>query len=164
MVRPATLADARALARIQVRAWHHAFADVVFPEDTPTVDEQAEAWTLALASGVQALVTVVADEPRAFVAFGPARDEDAAQAGAGEVYALFVDPVAQGAGHGGLLLQEAEGALRFAGHAEAVLWTLEAALARELYERRGWVLDRGPEPEHGVLRVPEVRYRRALHG
>lgn len=157
--RPLTAGDGAAVARIQVRAWHHAFADVVFPEHTPTVGDQTEAWTVALASGVRGLGIDVAAELRGFVAYGQARDPDAHQDGLGEIYALFVDPVAQGSGLGGLLLREAIGALRFLDFGGAVLWTPEAALTREMYERHGWELDIGAVPEHGVLQVPEVRYR-----
>jgi GNAT superfamily N-acetyltransferase len=157
--RPAGVGDAAGLARIQVRAWHHAFADIVFPEHTPTVADQTEAWTVALAAGVRAFVVDVAGEPRGFAAYGQARDPDAHQDGLGELYALFVDPTAQGAGLGRILLDEAVGALRMLQFEGAVLWTPEQAPAREIYERRGWELDIGAVPEHGVLQVPEVRYR-----
>lgn len=161
VVRPAGVGDAAACARIQVRAWHTAFADLVLPELTPTVAEQAERWTAALADPqVRAIVAEVGGTVHGFVAFGPARDADADEAG--EIYALFVDPVAQGAGLGGLLLREAEGALRFDGHAVAVLWTPEGSLVREMYERRGYVVDRGATPDHGVLELSEVRYRGPL--
>lgn len=157
--RPLAPGDAAPVARIQVRAWHHAFSDVVYPEHTPTVEDQTEAWTVALASGVRGFAIDVAGETRGFVAYGQARDPDAHQDGLGEIYALYVDPVAQGSGLGGLLLQEAIGALRFLAFDGAVLWTLEAALSRDVLERHGWQLDIGAVPEHGVLQVPEVRYR-----
>jgi len=157
-VRRAAVGDATGVARIQVRAWHHAFADLVLPELTPTVQEQTERWTLALTDPqVQVLVAEVAGEMRGFAAFGPARDADVE--GLGELYAYYVDPAAQGAGIGALLFVEMEGALRFAGFDEIVLWTPEGGLARELYERRGYVQDRETEPGHGVLELPEVRYR-----
>ncbi|PTL54919.1 GNAT family N-acetyltransferase [Paraconexibacter algicola] len=159
VARPLTVADAPHLARIQVRAWHHAFGDVVLPEETPTVADQTEAWTVALTADVAGFAVDVADVVRGFVAYGLARDPDARNDGLGEIYALFVDPTAQGAGIGGLLLREAVGALRFRGFDGAVLWTLEAALAREMYERHGWVQDIEAVPDHGVLGVPEVRYR-----
>jgi len=160
--RRAIAADAAALARIQVRAWHRAFADDVFPEDTPTVEDQTAFWEHALDGGIGALVAEIGGEIRAFVAFGPSRDPAAGDELLGEIVALFVDPVAQGAGLGGMLLTEAEDALRAQGHRDAVLWTLETALARGLYERRGWLQDRDVVPEHGVLRAPEVRYRKSL--
>jgi GNAT superfamily N-acetyltransferase len=161
-VRRATGADAGALARIQVRAWHHAFADVVFPEHTPTAEDQTAFWASALDADVTAMVAGVGDEIHAFVAFGPVRDPDDQETDLGEIVALFVDPVAQGAGLGGMLLDAAEDELRGRGHTAAVLWTLEAALARDLYERRGWVQDRDAVPEHGALGVAEVRYRKPL--
>lgn len=160
--RRATVADAAALARIQVRAWHRGFADVVFPEHMPTVADQTDHWQQALHGGAHALVAEVAGEPRAFVAFGPAHDDGTGDELLGEIIALFVDPVAQGAGLGGALLAEAEGELLAMGHPDAVLWTLEAALARGWYERRGWFQDRDAVAEHGRLAVPEVRYRKRL--
>lgn len=162
--RRATATDAAALARIQVRAWHRAFADVVFPEHMPTVEDQTAYWTAALAGDTEAFVIEVAGEIRAFAAFGPVRDPEPGDEGLGEVIALFVDPVAQGAGLGGKLLAEAQDELRAVGYPDAVLWTLESSLARGLYERRGWFQDRDGVPAHGVLRVPEVRYRKALTG
>lgn len=162
--RRASVTDAAAVARIQVRAWHRAFSDVVFPEHTPTVEDQTTHWETVLAEGVHALVVELGGEIRGFAAVGTVREPEPGEEGLGEVVALFVDPVAQGAGLGGMLLAAAEDELRARGHDEAVLWTLEAALARAWYERRGWSQDRDAVPGHGLLGAPEVRYRKRLSG
>ncbi len=161
MIRPGGLGDAGDLARIQVRAWHRMFADLVHPELMPDVGDRTGAWTEALAAGVEVLVTDVAGEPRGFAATGPARDDDAGP-GTAELYGLFVDPPAQGAGLGAALLDAVVDALRFRSAPSAVVWTPVDNPAREWLVREGWFADAGPVEEHGPLSVPEIRHRRAL--
>jgi GNAT superfamily N-acetyltransferase len=161
VIRPGGLGDASALAGIQVRAWHRMFADLVHPELTPDTDDQTGAWTEALAAGVEVLVADVAPQARGFAAMGPARDDDAGT-GTRELYGLYVDPTAQGAGLGSALLEAAVDALRFGGAASAVVWTPVENPAREWLERHGWFADAGPVDEHGPLGVPEIRHRRVL--
>ena len=155
MIRPATEADARALAEIQARGWRHAYADIVDPERMPTVEDQTPRWVAHLDAGG---VVHVWDQDGRVVGFataGPGRDD----ARVGELYAIYVDPQAQGAGVGSALLAAAEQSLRDAGHREAILWTFEAnGLARAFYERHGWELVDGQQD--GL--APEVRYRRSL--
>ncbi len=45
MIRPATLADARALAELEVRAWRWAYVDIVAEPDMITVDEREARWS-----------------------------------------------------------------------------------------------------------------------
>ena len=93
-----------------------------------------------------------------FANVGPAEDP----AGAGELYAINVDPDAWGTGAGRALLEAAQAKLARMGFAETVLWVLPAnARARRFYEIAGWVSD-GTERTMEVLGVvvPEVRYRR----
>ena len=162
MIRPGGLGDAEALARIQVRAWHRLFADLAFPEDMPTIEDQTGSWTEALATGrLETLVAEIAGQPRGFAALGPARDDDVAP-GTGELHGLYVDPVAHGSGVGAALLEAATGALRFAGHVSAVVWTPTGNPARDWLVREGWFADAGPVEDHGVLGVEEIRHRRAL--
>ena len=93
-----------------------------------------------------------------FANVGPAEDP----AGAGELYALNVDPAHWGTGAGRALLQAAQAELARLGFGELVLWVLPAnARARRFYERAGWAGD-GTERTVDALgvTVPEVRYRR----
>jgi len=95
-----------------------------------------------------------------FAVMGAAQDPE----GAGELYAINVDPDHWGTGAGGVLLAAAEAELARLGYTEAVLWVLPGnARARRFYEVAGWTTD-GTERTSEVLGVvvPEVRYRRRL--
>ena len=148
MIRRARPEDAPALAAVHVRAWRHAYADIVAVEDMPTECWRRERWDALLAEGAEVHVF----------------DQDGAVAGfaaldGNELRALYVDPPAQGAGVGSALLTAAVDALRAAGHREAYLWTFEAnGLARAFYERHGWQLVPGRQERL----APEVRYRFGL--
>jgi GNAT superfamily N-acetyltransferase len=147
VIRPATAADARALAELEVRAWRWAYVDFVAEEDMPTVAERVERWSGAEGEG-------------AFVAEVEGRIMGVVQVVGDEVKALYVEPAAQGAGLGTALLDFACDRLRDAGHAEGVLWVFEPnGHARAFYERRGWAAD-GARNE--LLGTSELRYRQNL--
>jgi GNAT superfamily N-acetyltransferase len=149
VIRPATPADADAIAAVQARAWRHAYADIVEPEHMPEPEQTAPRFADAIAAAGGVFVW---DQDGRVVGF--------AALDGNELVAIYVDPHAQGAGVGSALLDAAIEALRAAGHAEALLWTFEAnGLARAFYERHGWALVPGRQAR---LHAPEVRYRRAL--
>jgi ribosomal protein S18 acetylase RimI-like enzyme len=167
MTRRATLADARAMAEVQLRSWQRDYADVV-PADIlagQTVERRLERWTELLSAGVA--TTFAFDQPGVgvvgFAVCGPMRGEHADE-GVGELHALYVDPFAQGAGVGTALLAEATEELRAAGHAEATLWVFrDNGRARRFYERQGWRCEEGSEALAGAdWWAPSVRYRREL--
>jgi L-amino acid N-acyltransferase YncA len=154
VIRPATDADARAIAELEVRAWRWAYVDFVAEEDMPAVADRAEAW--AGEEGV--FVAEVDGRVAGVVHVGPDADADAPQRGA--LRALYVEPAAQGAGLGTSLYDFAREALRAAGYAEAVLWVFDGnGHARGFFERRGWTAD-GARQER--LGTSELRYRQAL--
>jgi ribosomal protein S18 acetylase RimI-like enzyme len=159
VIRAATVEDAAAIASIQARAWRHNFADIVAPEDVREPSEMEPRWREWLADGQIGGRVFEQDRVVAgFAMFGVCRDENAGGR-TGELYAIYVDPAAQGAGVGSSLLDAAVGELGERGFAEALLWTFEAnGLARTFYERHGWELVAG----HQERLAPEVRYRRAL--
>jgi GNAT superfamily N-acetyltransferase len=163
VIRRATVADAPALARLQVRTWFHAYTDYVDPDDLAAfpVDRQEPRWRETLAGPVTTWVWDQDGVVAGFASIGPARDEDA-DLDTGELYAIYVDPPAQGAGVGGRLLERAVAGMREAGYADAVLWTFARnGHARAFYAGAGWQLDRGPEKRERDW-VASVRYRRAL--
>jgi GNAT superfamily N-acetyltransferase len=155
VIRRATPADAPAIAAVQARTWRHAYADIVDFERMPDPEQQAPRWAARVDGGG---VVHVWDQDGRVVGFataGPGRDETSVA----ELYAIYVDPPAQGAGVGSALLAAAEQSLRDEGHGEAILWTFEAnGLARAFYERHGWEAD--GQRREGL--ATEVRYRRAL--
>jgi ribosomal protein S18 acetylase RimI-like enzyme len=162
-VRHATVADAPAMGRLVVRAWQaayrghmpDAYLDALRPED------RAAYWDGVLRrEGRRGAVLVVErdGEVVGFAAAGPSPDPE----GAGELYAINVDPAYWGTGAGRALLEAARDELARLGFAETVLWVLPAnARARRFYERAGWASD-GAERTADVfgVTVPEVRYRR----
>lgn len=125
MIRRATAEDAAAIAAIHVRAWRHAYADLLDPQLLAELDvtERAEKWREWL-DGDRAIVWVFEQGSRV-AGFASAR--------ATTLTTLYVDPVAQGAGVGTALLAEAEAA----GAAELEVFAANGH-GRRFYEARGW--------------------------
>ena len=162
-VRPATVADAPAMGRLHVRAWQAAYRGHM-PDgylDGLRAADRAAGWERVLGLERDRGVVLVAEqagEVTGFANVGPAEDP----VGAGELYAINVDPAHWGTGAGRALLLAAQAELARLGFDETVLWVLPAnARARRFYEIAGWVAD-GSERTMEVLGVvvPEVRYRR----
>ena len=145
MIRRATPGDAAAIARVEVRAFRHAYADIVDPGflDDMDVEERAAAWSDAL-SQVDRVVFVAEAEGRV-VGYASVRLD-------GSLRTLYVDPVAQGAGVGTQLLAEAE---RAGAHELEVFAANGHGIG--FYEARGW-RDDGPGEE--TLGRPTRRYVR----
>jgi ribosomal protein S18 acetylase RimI-like enzyme len=165
-LRPATPADARAIAAISVRGWEHAYADFLDSRVLAqrTVESQAERWRAWLAGDVtQTTVAQVAGRIAGYATVGASRDADATPA-VGELAGLYVDPSAQGAGLGTQLLEDALTRLSAAGFTSATLWVFEEnGLGRAFYERHGWAVDPGGAGREGAdWHGPAVRYRRDL--
>jgi GNAT superfamily N-acetyltransferase len=154
VIRPATAADARALAELEVRAWRWAYVDIVAEQEMITVEEREARWSTRSVEG--AFVAEVEGWVVGVVQVGPDPD----QAGVGLLRGLNVEPAAQGAGVGAALYEHAVARLRDAGFAEAVLWVFAAnGHARGFYERRGWRADGATGT---AAEAPELRYRHNL--
>jgi GNAT superfamily N-acetyltransferase len=154
VIRPATDADARAIAELEVRAWRWAYTDVVAEEEMITVADRVERWTGRSADGAW-----VAEVGGRVVGVVQAHaDGDDPQAGL--LHGLNVEPAAQGAGVGTALYDHALAQLRDAGFTHAVLWVFAGnGHARGFYERRGWTPDGATGTAAGA---PELRYRKDL--
>ena len=105
MIRRAVVADVPALARVQVRAWLHAYSGFMEPDEIAArpVEAREPQWRTALTDPANPGTTVVWDQDGAVAGFattGPARDEDLAP-GTGELYAMYVDPPARRGGAAG---------------------------------------------------------------
>ena len=150
MIRAATEADAAALAEIQARAWRWAYSDFVDHDDMPVAAERLERWRDNVAHGRLR----VFDQDGTVVGYASVHGD--------QLTSLYVDPAAQGAGVGGLLLTDAEERLRAGGSTVAWLWVFVAnAQGRAFYERRGWRAVGEPHREaHWVGEA--LRYERAL--
>jgi GNAT superfamily N-acetyltransferase len=162
-VRQATVADAAGIARVQERSWRAGYAHVFPPDAWERLHIDPERWRARLAEPRPQSATFVAvddGEVSGFTAVGPSQDEE----GAGELYAIYVDPRRWGSGLGRALLERAEAQLTATGFVEATLWVLDDnPRARRFYEAAGWYLDGATKnEEHIGVRVGEVRYRKRL--
>jgi GNAT superfamily N-acetyltransferase len=163
MIRAATVADARAIAELQTRAWFRAYEDIVDHQVmADRAEDREQRWIEHLTTD-ELSTTIVAEvdgQLAGFASYGPSRLGHAPP-DEGELWALYVDPPAQGAGVGTQLLDAAVAALRAAGHTRAVLGVFEAnGHARRFYEGQGWVWD--GQPAIADVWAPEVHYRRQL--
>ena len=148
LLRPATVADAHAIAEVQKRALWREHVDEE-PPDLPVADGET-------------LVADVDGRVYGFATVGASRREGSSSE-EGELMALYVDPPAQGAGLGSALLAAAEDALRAAGYAQAVACVLDADdAARCFYERHGWHHD-GQPAHHGDSGTCVHHHRSNIH-
>jgi ribosomal protein S18 acetylase RimI-like enzyme len=166
-VRPARIPDASAMGRVHVRAWQAAYRGHMPDDylDGLRAEDRAAYWEGTLRrEDPRGTVLVVEREGEVvgFAAVGPSPDPE----GAGELFAINLDPDHWGTGAGRALLGEAQTELGRLGFGETVLWVLTGnARARRFYEIAGWVADGGERSSEifGVT-VPEVRYRRRSTG
>jgi ribosomal protein S18 acetylase RimI-like enzyme len=160
VVREATPDDADAMGRLHVRAWQAAYRGAMPDAYLDGLDpvERARMWRAGMARRTP-LVAEADGVVVGLAAFGPTDDPE----GAGELYAINVDPDQWGSGAGRALIVEVERRLA-RDHSVAVLWVIPSNdRARRFYERAGWAVD-GGERTADVLgvTVPEVRYRKSL--
>jgi RimJ/RimL family protein N-acetyltransferase len=163
-VRPATAADARAIADVHVRTWQAAYVHAFPPEVLAaiTVDEREALWRRLLADeDVQVWVAEAEDDVVGFASAGEARDEE----DVAELYAIYVLPDAWGGGAAHELMHAVIGWFLAEEYTTAVLWVLaDNPRARRFYEREGWRADgERVETIRGVA-VQETRYHLTLVG
>jgi GNAT superfamily N-acetyltransferase len=170
LVRDATPDDAGAIGRIKRDGWRAAYRGLLPDAVLDALD--AEQLATDFASGIRELGTedpttrafLVAERAGVvvgYVVLGPYRWDELP--GAGEVYAIYVDPPCWGGGAGRALMAAAETRLRRLGHREAALWVLEGnRVGMGFYESVGWHADGAHGERCEVEGAPEVRYRRSL--
>lgn len=122
-LRPATFADAEALARVAHDSFHRAFAGIM----SPAALAQRPLSFFVERFGVQWPHVVVAEREGAIVGFSMVRER--------HIDMLFVDPDAQARGVGKVLLAGAE-----AGGAITLECFRDNRQARDFYEKHGWKL------------------------
>lgn len=166
-VRPATGADADAIARVQVETWRVAYRGLM-PDETIAgfdIESRRRQWREGLAReprpGSATFVAEVDGEVVGFASVGRSRDAEAADEG--ELYAIYLNPSYWGRGIGRALLERAEESMRDFGFQHAMLWVLEGNERGErFYRHAGWECDgRKIDAFHGV-EVTELRYRKPL--
>jgi ribosomal protein S18 acetylase RimI-like enzyme len=158
--------DEPAVAGVHVRAWLTAYRGLIDDDylDNLRAEDRVAVHSFG-ASGPDApetLLAVEGDEILGFVTFGPSRDADAA--GAGEIFALYIDPPRWGSGTGRLLMCAARERLHERGLTEAVLWVLVGnEPAERFYRAEDWRRDGAEREENPYGPVVTVRrFRRRL--
>lgn len=156
-VRPATRADAPALAGIFIAAWQGGYRGLV-PDDVIEALDPADLVTTFLRrvdTPDQQTVVAVDDlgRPVGFAGYGP----DPQYPGDGYLASLYVHPSAGGGGLGRRLLRYA---LDEMSEVDVRLWVFDGnAVAARLYERAGFRPD-GARLTDPQWRTPQVRYHR----
>ncbi len=147
-VRPATIVDAPAIARVHVDSWRTTYRGIV-PQhilDELKYEEREQLWRRALSPGSRSFVYVAEDESGQVVGFasgGPARED--APNHAGELYAIYLLQEHQGKGIGRWLFEAVVQELVNRGLNSMAIWVLadnpacgfyEAMGGRKVYERQ----------------------------
>lgn len=169
LVRLATSDDAPAIARVHVDTWRAAYRGLVADEYLAqlSVGARTERWREILSRPhdpkAATRVALRDDAVIGFVSNGPSRDADA-DAGTGEVLALYVAPEAWSTGAGRALMEAAFDAFRAAAHHIVTLWVLHGnERAIHFYERAGFRADGASKVEdRGDVKLDELRYRIVL--
>lgn len=166
IVRDASPQDALAVGGVHVRSWQAGYRGLFPAEFLAALRAEDRAARFAFGSPDPAAPrTVLAVEGETVLGFattGCSRDEDAR--GAGELYALYVDPPSWGRGVGRALMRHVYANLRELGVEHALLWVLAGnARAQRFYRADGWSADgaRRREDPWGI-EAEVVRYRRRL--
>jgi ribosomal protein S18 acetylase RimI-like enzyme len=155
VIRPGTIDDAEAVARVHVATWQAAYADVLPQTGLQAMSPQDRVgqwrrWPPLVADG----------EIVGFVSVGASQNDDAE----GELYAIYVHPHRWGTGVGRALMVAGETELRRLGYRKVILWVLEDnPRARRFYELAGWAPDGiAQDIEMFGFRLSEVRYAKHL--
>lgn len=166
LVRASVIADAAAIARVQVASWQAAYAGIVPAAHLAEMSaaERAARHEARLAAPPPRSGHWVAEEDGricAFAAAGPNRDE--LEPALGELYALYVDPGSWGHGAGRALLGRALEFLVEQAFTAVTLWVLaENTRARRFYAAAGLLPDGAAKQIELGGPVREMRYRRDL--
>jgi GNAT superfamily N-acetyltransferase len=169
-IRRAEVADAAALARINVAGWRASYAGVVPAEFLAAMDapERLERWQRAMGEPEPFATFVAVDEHDmigAYCRLGPLRTvDDGVEPEAGELRAIYADPARQGTGAGRAVHDAGVEYLREQGYHWAGLWVFTAnTSARAWYSARGWAPD-GATHEDEIMGtvIPEMRYARTF--
>jgi ribosomal protein S18 acetylase RimI-like enzyme len=160
MVRPATLNDATAIARVHVASWRSTYRGMLPDDFLASLSDAgyAERWKRVIAEGASRVY--VAEDAGEVVGFASGGRERAGEQGyEGELYAIYVLDAAQRRGFGRELVRAAVGGLRELGLADLIIWVLrDNEPARAFYERLGGVYIRSQPITIGAATVEEVSY------
>lgn len=159
-IRPAELADARAIARVHVDTWRTAYRGIVDAGYLGSLSyrkfEERRRQRLA-EPGTWTFVAEAAGEVVGFVTAGPNRTADPRHDA--EIFAIYVRKSHAGQGLGKALVGAAARALSRAGFRSLLLWVLTAnAPSRAFYESIGGSLSGQKSERFGSQDLPHVAY------
>ncbi len=147
-VRPAQVADAAAIARVQAAALSISYADLLPARAMVRFDEDAArvAWTTAISVPPtprhRVFVALSKSDVVGFAATGPGADDDLDPEADAELLVLHVDPGALRQGHGSRLMHAVADHARDDGFARLVMWVFAADDAlRGFLHAAGWAAD-----------------------
>jgi ribosomal protein S18 acetylase RimI-like enzyme len=160
MVRPATLDDAAAIARVHVASWRTTYRGLL-PDDflaSLSEDHYTDRWTRVIGDGLSRVFVVEDDQE--IVGFASCGRERAGESGfTGELYAIYILDRAQRQGHGRELVRAVAGALREMKLPDMIVWVLRNnTAARHFYERLGGAYVRSQPITIGTATLEEVSY------
>src|SRR4051794_21398895 len=164
-IRPASEADAAAVAQVHVRSWQEAYAGIIPDAYLASLDaaERTAQWARYLRDGpaedIRTWVAAAPDRLVGFVTVGPSRDEDARR-GDREIFSIYLDPGTWGHGVARDLMRTVIAAV---GPTTPIsLWVLaDNERARHFYRRHGFQADGVDRYDDvGGESLLEVRYRR----
>lgn len=167
-IRPATTADAPALAHIHIAGWRASYEGLLDAAFLDTLDEQARArdWQEWLTTGkIRALIAHdPAGQPAGFVSFGPLRTPPPGMSQirplyTAEIYALYLLPACWRQGLGTELMREAAVKLREDKHRSLCLWVMEGnKRAIAFYKKRGGQKCGSKAVEVGGRKLTDIAY------
>lgn len=164
VVRPATLEDASAIARVHVAAWKTTYAGIVPQAYLDGLDPEARTrrWIANLSEPEQGvsrhtLVAQTAEEGIfGFASGGPNRNDDFAFDG--ELWAIYLLAACQGQGIGRQLVGAIAARLGTQGHRSMLVWVLRDNPARGFYQALGGKQLGEKTIDIGGVPLPEIAY------
>jgi GNAT superfamily N-acetyltransferase len=160
MVRPATIDDAREIARVHVTSWRSTYKALLPREflDSLSQPEYAARWTRFIDRGASRVYVVEhAGELIGFATGGPERAGETGYTG--ELYAIYILDAFQRHGYGRELVRAVVTGLRDMGLDDMIIWVLrDNQPARRFYERMGGVYVRAQPITIGSATLEEVSY------
>lgn len=162
IIRPAREEDLPAIARVHVDTWRTTYAGLI-PDDflaSLSYESRKQMWRETITDPEGRSSLFVAHDPAGrvvgFASCGAERDGDPLYTG--ELYAIYVDQMAQGKGIGRALVQSAARDLTKRGHASLLIWVLANNPYRLFYEALGGVAFKHKDITFGRATLAEVAY------
>lgn len=139
LIRPASIADVQAIARVDVETWRATYAGIL--PDAVLLDmslrQRSAFWTRFVTAHPNDVIVAV-DSRNQILGFGSCgAQRDTNLAAGGEVFSIYVHPDLQGQGIGRQLLLSLFFRLAQNGFDACLLWVLEGNPSRYFYERLG---------------------------